>query len=104
MTRGGGVDGVRRSCNARQIRPRRRDLDDSARLLSARQAFLIDGDIAEARTCAYPDGKYTVCIGSKGSREDAIDIELHALHGTPAGAEGSEGGSRVLVDDLVGHT
>jgi hypothetical protein len=104
VTRGGGVDCVRRSCNARQIRPRRRDLDDSARLLSARQAFLIDGDIAEARACAYPHRNDTVYIGSKGSREDAIDIELHALHGTPAGAERSEGGSCVLVDDLVGHT
>jgi fructose-1,6-bisphosphatase/sedoheptulose 1,7-bisphosphatase-like protein len=104
MTRGGGVDGVRRSCDARQIRPRLRDLDDSARRLSARQAFLVDGDIAEARTCAYPDGNDTICIGSKSSRENAIDIELHALHGSPAGAEGTEGGSRVLVDDLVGHT
>ena len=86
------------------MRRRRCDLDDSARLLSARQAFLIDGDIAEARICAYPYGNDAVHIGSKGSRECAIDIELHPLHGTPARAEGSEGGSCVLVDDLVGYT
>ena len=104
MTRGRGVDGVRRSRDARQIRRRRRDLDESARLLSARQAFLVDGDIAEARTCAYPDSKDTVCIGGPGCQKGAIEINLYGLCRSPAGAENTEGVTRILVDDLVGDT
>src|SRR5438105_1936700 len=104
VTRGSGVDGVRRPRNARQIRARGSNLDDSAGVLSARQANLLEGVIAEARARGCHEGNSAVSTGGEGSARDAVDIELHALSRDPAGAERPEGGSRILVDHLVRYT
>src|SRR4029077_19082797 len=101
VSRGRGVDGVRRPCNARQIRARGSDLDDSAGILSAGQTNLFDGDVAEARARVYPDGNLTVCTRSKGARKDAIQIELHAFSRGESGRECAKGASHVLVNDLM---
>ena len=95
---------MRRPRDTRQIRARGSDLDDTAGILSAGQANLLDGNKAEARARVYPDGNSAVRTGGKGSRKAAIEIELHALCGGPAGAERPEGARRTLVDDLVSYT
>jgi hypothetical protein len=60
VSRGGGVDGVRRARNTRQIRAGVCDLDDSAGVLSAGQTNLLDGERAKARARAHPEGKDAV--------------------------------------------
>ena len=103
MTRGGRVDGVRRSCYACQW-ARRSNLDDSASVLSAGQTNLLDGEIAETRTRVYPADSDAVSISRKGSRRHAIEIELHGLSRSPAGADYPKGSSRIWVNELVSRT
>ena len=105
MARGGGIDGVRRPRNTRQIRARGSDLHDSAGVLAARQANLLDGKNAEARARADIDGNGAVHTGGKGARENTVEIKLHALCRDPAGAEDPKGTSRnILVNDLSSYT
>ena len=100
----GGVDGVRRARDTRQIRARISDLHDSAGVLSAGQANLLGSDIAEARARAYPDGKDAFRIGGQCCCKNPIEINLHALSCDPARGEYAKGGSCTCVSDLVGNT
>src|SRR5262249_12691148 len=94
---------MRRSSYAWQ-RGGRSNLDDSAGVLSAGQANLLDGEIAETGARVYLDRNNALCIGDRHSREDALEIVLHGLSRSPAGTEYPKGILRILADELVSCT